>query len=306
MTLGDALQLSKIVAGTAIAWCVPPRYWRKVASAAGGISQADQCWPVYNAILGQKYTKAEIARIRERRHTYSRELKFQILGLAGPWRAWRPDIRLNGEVNLQDALKGGRGAILWVLETTFSTLITKMALHRAGYYACQLSRPGHGFSSTPFGIRFLNPIWTRVEDRFIAERVVIYGETAAEALTVLRKRLAANGIVIITLAPQAHKFAEVPFFHTQIQLPTGPGKLALTSSAALLPVFSFANHNGGFDVSIDAPVYPADGSIATVENIIAAYAKRMEQFVSEHPDQWMGWDWLARRMRVGSPRQDDS
>ena len=213
MTLGDTLLLSKIVAGTAIAWCVPPRYWRKVASAMGGISQADQCWPVvYDAILGQKYSKTEIARIRERRHTYSRELKFQILGLAGPWRAWRPDIRLNGEVNLQDALKRGRGAILWVLETTFSTLIVKMALHRTGYYACQLSRPGHGFSSTSFGIRFLNPIWIRVEDRFIAERVVIYGETAAEALTVLRKRLAANGIVIITLAPLAHKFAEVPFF----------------------------------------------------------------------------------------------
>src|SRR3974390_2389167 len=30
MTPGDALQLSKIVALTAISWCVPPRYWRKV------------------------------------------------------------------------------------------------------------------------------------------------------------------------------------------------------------------------------------------------------------------------------------
>ena len=172
-----------------------------------------------------------------------------------------------------------------------------MALHNAGYRAIQLSRPGHGFSiDSSFGIRFLNPIWTSVENRFIAERVLIVGETAADALTTLRVRLAANQIVIITVAPLAHKFAEVPFFHRRLQLPTGPIRLALTTKAMLLPVFSFTQANGGFEVSIEGPLYPKSGA-PTVEDVAAAYAKRLEPFVLEHPDQWAGWDWLVAQMR---------
>ncbi len=298
----DVLQVGKIAALAAIAWCVPPRFWRTVASATSWIGQRDQCWPVYDTILGLKYSKAEIARISRRRHSHSRELKLQILGLNGPWRGWQPEVRLSGQVNLHKALETGRGAILWVLETTFSTLMVKMALYKSGYHACQLSRPGHGFSTdTPFGIRVLNPIWTRVENRFIAERVLIAGETATEALTVLRTRLVANGIVIITLAPLAHKFTEVPFFHAQLQLPTGPIRLALTTGAALLPVFAFTTKNNEFEVAIAEAIYPTPRP-STVEDIAAAYARRLEPFVLEHPDQWNGWDWLSDRMRVSPSR----
>ena len=265
--------------------------------ATSWMGQADQCGPIYDDILGHKYSKSEIANISARRHGYTRELKLQIFGMNGPRRSWRPDMRLNGKEHLQTALERGHGVILWVTETSFSTLLVKMALHNAGYRTIQLSRPGHGFSiESSFGIRFLNPIWTSVENRFIAERVLIVGETAADALTTLRVRLAANQIVIITVAPLAHKFAEVPFFHRRLQLPTGPIRLALTTKAMLLPVFSFAQANGGFEVSIEGPLYPKSGA-PTVEDVAAAYAKRLEPFVLEHPDQWAGWDWLVAQMR---------
>lgn len=192
MTIRDVLQLSKLLPLALIAWLFPPGFWRKGAMATSCIGHSDQCGPIYNYILGQKYSKLEIARISAKRRSYARELKLQIFGLNGPWRSWHPDIRLNGEDNLRTALGGGHGTILWVTETAFSTLILKMALHKCGYQACQLSRPGHGFSSSSFGIQFLNPIWTRVENRFIAERVLIVGESAADALTVLRARLAEN------------------------------------------------------------------------------------------------------------------
>ncbi len=302
MTYRDVLQLVKILVLGAIAWCVPPRFWRKIALGTARIGQRDNCWPVYDAILGQKYSNAEVSHISKRRRSYTRELTIQILGLNCPWRAWRPDIRLNGEVNLQKALEGGRGVILWVTETVFSTLIVKMALDRAGYHVCQLSRPGHGFSLSTFGFRYLNPIWTGVEDRFIAERVLITGETAAEALTVLRTRLGANGVVSITVAPLAHKFAEVPFFQGQLQLPTGPVRLALTTGAVLLPVFAFTKQNGGFEVSIDQAIYPASGDRKAAD-IIAVYARRLEPFVLAHPDQWTGWNWLASRLQVRTPHR---
>lgn len=296
MTIRDLLQLGKILLLTLIAWCISPRFWRKAAATTGRFGGLDKCWPVYEQILAQKFSKSEIAAISARRHSYTRELKLQILGLNGPWRTWHPDIRLNGEPHLRTALETAHGAILWVLETSFSTLIVKMALHNAGYSAIQLSRAGHGFSNTFFGIKFLNKIWTRVEDRFIAERVLIVGETANEAMRVLRAKLAKNGIVIITVAASAHKFACVPFFNQQLELPTGPIRLALTTGATLLPVFAFTKANGEFEVSIEAPLYPTSNP-TTPEDIAAAYARRLEPFVLEHPDQWTGWDWLAGRMR---------
>lgn len=296
MTVRDLLQTGKIVVLTVIAWCVPPKYWRKAASLTQWGVPRDDCWALYNAILGHKYSKADITSISKRRRSYARELKFQILGLNGPWRSWRPGIRLTGERNLQEALLRGRGAVLWVLETSFSTLIVKMALDRAGYRVHQLSRPGHGFAIlSPFGMRYLNPIWTRVEDRFIAERVLITGETAADALAALQTKLHANGVAIITLAPLAHKFTDAPFFDGTLQLPTGPIQLALSSDAVLLPVFAVTKSNGAFEVSIDQPIYPAIDAL-TAGNIAADYARRLERFVLGYPDQWNGWDWLGSRM----------
>jgi predicted LPLAT superfamily acyltransferase len=297
VTARDILQLGKILVFAAIAWCTPPRFWRKIAATTARIGQKDRCRPHYNAILAQRYSPAEIAIFGQRRRAYSRELKMQILGLSGPWKAWRPQIQLDGEINLRQGLEAGRGIILWVVESSFSTLIVKMALYGGGYHASQLSRPGHGFNlSFSFGARYVNPIWVSVEDQFIAERVLITDDTAAETLAVLRSRLSANGIVIITLAPLAHKFVDAPFFGGQIQLPTGPIRLAATTGAVLLPVFAWTEHEDRFVVSIEEPVNPA-AKVSEIADIAAAYAKRLEPFVLAHPDQWSGWDWLGYRMR---------
>jgi predicted LPLAT superfamily acyltransferase len=304
MTRHDALQVGKLAVLTLIAWILPPRFWRRAAMATTLIGHTDHCWPAYKYILGRKYTNSEIADISTRRRGYLRELKLQILGLSGPWRSWRPAIRLNGIVHLRRSLEDGRGAILWVTDSVFATLIVKMALHNAGYQACQLTRLGHGFSPSSFGMRFLNPLWTKVEDRFIAERIQIVGESAAEAIATLRARLAANEIVLIEVGPQAHKFAEVPFFHAQLQLPTGPIRLASTTGAALFSVFAVTKNSGSFEVSIHEPLYPTNGQ-TSAESIAAAYAKRLQPFVLKYPDQWRGWYWLASRMCPSPPSSPD-
>jgi lauroyl/myristoyl acyltransferase len=288
MTIRDARDVFRLAALALIACLLPPRFWRKAAAAICRLSRPHHYSPAYQNILERKYSKSEIAAFNTTHRAYLKELKFQILGLNGPWHSWHPDIRLNGAIHLREALERGHGAILWVTATAFSTLVAKMALHDAGYHACQLSRPVHGFSSSKFGVRFLNPLWTGVEDRFIAERVLIFGEYAAQALAVVRARLAANKIVIITVGAEAHKFVEVPFFDTQLRLPAGPIRLARTTGAALLPVFSITNDSGGFEVSIQEPLQPA-GAELDDESVAAAYAKRLEPFVLEHPNQWNGW-----------------
>jgi len=292
----DILIFCKIVALTLIAWLLPPRFWRKAAMSTAWIGRNDPCWPAYRHVLGSKYADSEIARISARRRSYTRELQLEILGLNCPWWSWRPDICLKGIDHLQRALANEHGAILWVTETSFSTLIVKMALHNAGYRTCQLSRPGHGFSPFSFGARVFNPIWTGVEDRFIAERILIIGEHSADVMSVLREKLAANRIVSITVVPLARKFAEVPFFQDQLQLPTGPIRLAMATGAALLSVFAVTKGNGEYEVSIEEPLYPTRNH-ANIECIAATYAERLETFVLEYPDQWSGWHWLQSRIR---------
>ena len=129
---------------------------------------------------------------------------------------------------------------------------------------------------------------------------VIQGDNAAPALAILRTRLAANHIVIITVGSVAHRFVEVPFFSHQLRLPTGPIRLANDTGAALLPAFAFAQDSCHFDVTIDTALPKSDKQEAFVD-VAAAYAKRLEPFVKKYPEQWTGWDFLlcalsARRL----------
>jgi hypothetical protein len=139
MTKHDVWNIGRVVVLTLIAWLTPPRLWRKAAKVTCSIHRTERSWPAIRKSLANKYSESEIADITTRFRYYTRELSIQILGLSGPWRSWHPDIRLNSTTHLQEALKGGHGAILWVTETTFSTLILKMALHYAGYQVIQLS-----------------------------------------------------------------------------------------------------------------------------------------------------------------------
>jgi predicted LPLAT superfamily acyltransferase len=286
----DLLQVGKIAAFTTVAWLTPPRLWRKAAAATAHFGTYGADLSVYQRIFGPTFDKNAASLLNYRRRICRYEARLQILGLKGIWRSWWPDIRLHGDAELRKALNNGRGAILWVTESAYSALILKMALNSAGYRASQLTRPGHGFSNSPFGIRFLNPLWTNVEDRFIDERVAIQGDNAASALAILRARLAANRVVNIAVYTKARKFVEVPFFHHSIQLPTGPIRLMRETGAPLLPAFVFASDKH-FDVTIESALPPSDKRGA-FDSTATAYAKLLESYVRKYPEQWMGWDYI--------------
>ena len=82
---------------------------------------------------------------------------------------------LQGREHLDEALGRGKGCVLWVAHFVFAPNIAKLALHDAGYKVSHLSRLDHGFSSTRFGIKWLNPVRSRFEDRLLAEPAGIDG-----------------------------------------------------------------------------------------------------------------------------------
>jgi uncharacterized protein len=302
MRFGDLRTIGKIAVLAAIAWSLPPRLWRKAAIATSFFGRNDLGGPAYRWNLADRYSASQISAIRFRRRIYIRELNMQIVGL-WRWPAWRPEICLLGAEHLQEALGKGRGVILWMAETVFATLIGKMALHDAGFHTYQLTRAQHGFSTTEFGIRHLNPIWTDIEDRFIAGRATIKGNNSAEPLARLRALLAENKIAIVAAVPQTRRILSIPFLRTELPMAIGAIRLAQETGAALLPVFTLAKEDGGFEVAIHEPL-SVSGASVDYESVAAAFAKQLERIVSDHPDQWTGWHWLQidRALPPAAPR----
>jgi lauroyl/myristoyl acyltransferase len=300
MITRDLSQAVKLGVLALMTWATPPRAWHRLAEASArplGRREEDPDRPLYVRTLGLHPDSPELAELYRRRRICRREAQMQILGLNGPWRSWRPEIHLDGAVNLRAALEAGHGAILWIAQFAYSDLILKMALDQAGYKASQLSRPQHGFADDPFAIRFLNPFWVRVEDRFLGERILIRGDDTKPAVDTLRRRLSANGIVTITVGDEARSIVEVPFLRDRLRMPIGPIRLAQTTGAALLPAFALARDDGGFDVAIEAPlaVPSATAGRERLPHVAAAYARRLEPYVEAHPEQWRGWANLIPR-----------
>ena len=109
------------------------------------------------------------------------EERFQYL------RAWRPDgwtpeIAILGEEHVTAALAKGRGIIFWAGNFSFNDLIAKIAWRRLGLAVSHFSRPIHGFSTTRFGVRYLNAVRRGIEDRYLGERLMVEPHETASRL----------------------------------------------------------------------------------------------------------------------------
>jgi len=202
---------------------------------------------------------------------------------------WRPRVRLQGREHLEQALQQGRGAILWVKPAAFADIMTKVACHEAGYDAYHLSRHTHGgFSVTRFGLRFLNPIRTRIERRNLAERVMIVPEDPRAATAQLSQRLSENKVVSITVGAAANRLTEVPFLNGSIPLAGGAANLALKADAPLLPVFTERRPDGSFVTTIEPPLQvPTEGAHSEkITAMLMGYPAVMEPYFLRLPEQF--------------------
>ena len=122
-----------------------------------------------------------------------------------------------------------------------SNVGVKQALAEAGYPLVHLSRPGHGFSASRLGVRIVSPLMRRAETPVLAERLVIDDSGSSGPLRQLRRRLAENRVVSITVGRSAPRVATAPFLDGGLRLPAGPITLAAGARAALLPVFTWGD-----------------------------------------------------------------
>jgi lauroyl/myristoyl acyltransferase len=206
---------------------------------------------------------------------------------------WNPTLKVEGEFFLRDALQAGYGAVLWVAHFGFNALATKVALGRAGFGVHHLSRPEHGFSKSRFGIRFLNPIRVHAELPHLAGRVIIDRSQSSKAKGEAERILGSNGIISITAgAWEGRRIAIVELFDGTIEVATGAPSLAISSGAALLPVFTVRDEKtGAIRVIVDAPIAQTKegDKLEKIDRMSQEFADRLKAYIVEYPEQWRDW-----------------
>lgn len=207
---------------------------------------------------------------------------------------WAPAVRLASVDRIRAAQETGRGVILWVAHGFHGHLGAKVAFHQSGLSVSHLSKADHGFSASRFGMDYLNRLQTVVEDRYLAERILLPMEGRNSALNAVVRRLRANGIVSITAQRGTGRTVKAPFLDGRIKLAPGGPALAYMTGATLLPVFAFRDDAGVIDVTVEPPIEIAStASRGEAETqAMKCYVAKLEPYVVRHLGQWLGWGQL--------------
>ena len=294
ISAGDLGLMLKLPAAALLAALLPPARWEGAASRLDELAahlgtnvrriSEDK---IAALIRGQDVAGSPAAiRAGLQRNFRLNQLQFVASWLPGGWPA---RIAVDGADHVRAALDAGRGAVLWVAPLVFAPLIAKRALYERGFAVHHLSH-GHQLSGTRFGIAVLNPIRTRIEDRYLAERIVIAqaGQTAA-AVRTLAQRLAANRVVSVTFTDQGMRRVETPFLAGRLRPAPGAAHLALRSGAALLPVFALRTGPDTFSVEIAPPLLspPREDRDRQMQAMVGVYAEQLAARVRRWPDQFL-------------------
>jgi lauroyl/myristoyl acyltransferase len=308
-TLADAGTVAKLVLALPFACLVPFQCWRPLCRAianastrlrpGGSVREARRI----EAIAGNRLTQSSALAARRNFSALNHEKLLIVLQQHCPW-ARAPKVRLTGADHIAEALHQGHGVILWLGNFVFSTAFEPFALSRAGIPMHHLARPEHGFSESPFAQRYINPIMTAVEDRYLAERILLHKD-ASSALLTMRRHLRDNKVVSLRAHRYARSALEVPFLNGWLRLASGPVELAQLAGAPLLPTFTLRTADGGYEVRVGGPIPLCMGSDRekTCQAAIEYYAKQLEPIVLSHPDQWISWYSQARPREPGEPHE---
>lgn len=292
----DLYLLVYIPAITLFSWLLPERWWWSFARSVARLSVfMKRNTGVYRANLIKQLDGRRIdVSVDDVAHAHvaNNHLRYlQGMRCYAPY-GWRPRIHLSGREHIERALSAGKGAILWIAPMASRDLVAKMALHEAGMRVSHLSRYSHGFSRSLLGARVFNPIWARIEDRYVAERLSMSHDHYAAPLRVLLRRLQQNGLVSISVVEAGLKTRDLPFLNGTIRISEGAPSLTLKTGAALLPVFVVRQTDGSFVVTVESAL-EVPGSAAredALRTLFSSFLRLLEVYALRHPMQYLAWN----------------
>ncbi len=201
---------------------------------------------------------------------------------------WHRKLIVEGLEHVHEGLAAGSGVILWVFPCVGNSVAAKQAIFQAGIPLAHLSRPGHGFSSSPFGVTLVSPILRRAETKYLAERVVIDDQHTIAPLRRLRVLLQANRVVSISVTKGAGRSDRIQVLGSEIQLPRGPIELAAATGARILPVYT-AQRETKTRVIIGGPLPVAGPGAPAIHAAQQALVSWLDERIREDPTTWLGW-----------------
>ena len=211
-------------------------------------------------------------------------------------RTWRPSVTLEGANYLQHALGRGMGAILWGMSFC-GPVVPKMGLFQAGFPVTQLSTAHHpGFARTLAATRVLNKWALKSENKYLSDRVLVPVEVSSRVslMNTLAERLRNNACASITGDPRTSGGVEVEFFGTTRRFATGAPRLAQSTGAALLTLYSYRTSSFQYRVVVEPPIALEPASDRAGQRIaVERFASRLEHHVKAHPADWDNWSHSA-------------
>ena len=205
-----------------------------------------------------------------------------------------PRASISGKEHIESALERRRGCILWVAPFLFGSLLVKKGLRQAGFDVSHLSYYRHGPSNSRLGHRLVNSMRIRGEDPYISERLSMAPGTELSCLRKLERYVRSNGIASITVAHLCHRTVELPVLCGHMSVGTGAPALAVTTGAALLPVFGHRPGPGRFEIVIEPALEPREASRAraATDDLLERYAGLLESYVVRFPFSFSVWSLL--------------
>lgn len=281
----------------AVSWLAPERHWPRLcgwlAGPRGGAAEDSVARGVRLSGLGPELgvsgTKISHMLSSHRLLSYLQYLRDYRPG------GWRCTAVIEGMERLLAAQAEEHGVILWVAHFVYNGLPLKKALSDAGIRVFHLSRPEHGFSSTAYGVAVLNPLRSRIEERYLARRIMIKRGAEHVALREAHRLVGEGNVVSITAGHwEGRQVGRIPVGAAALPVSTGAPSLAHATGAPLLPVFINLADDGTFRLQI-GDALACDPSLTRGAAVAAAMAQFSRQLICEigrSPDQWRGWKYL--------------
>jgi lauroyl/myristoyl acyltransferase len=207
---------------------------------------------------------------------------------------YAPHIEVDGIEHVRAALARGRGVVVWCMRVGSATVI-KRGFREQGLPLTHLSRVEHGSpTTTKLGIAVVAPLFRRVEDAALAERVQIpLGESLAYLHT-LAERLAANACVSIFGEHPGRQAVEVEFLGMRRRLALGAPSIAWRAQAGLVTGYALRESAFRHRVVVEEEL-PVDRGMPRkefAELAVRQFASRLEACILRHPAEWHGWFFL--------------
>jgi len=213
-------------------------------------------------------------------------------------------VGIHGVEHLQQALKKGKGVILWESVSFGRRNLAKQILKDRGFSIHQVHADYHiaGFrhdrkSPTYIKRLIIKPFFDRHEKQFIEEIINIPDSDSLAYTRLLLHRLKQNAIICITAdVGLGQKLIPQRFFGRSILFPTGMVSLARLSGATILPIFCIKEKNNEIILIIENPIPVASGTErdSNLENSISQYASLLESYIRRFPENHRSWHYLGR------------